>query len=210
MARVLIACEFSAVVRDAFRARGHDAWSCDLLPCEGDPAFHIQGDVLEALSQGWDMMIAHPPCTYLTNAGCRWLFEKPGRWALLDQAAAFFRELRAAPIERIALENPWPHKWAAERIGWPDCKIQPYEHGERQKKGICWWLKNLPPIIPTAYVGPPPPPGSDEAKAWEAVWREPPGPLQAHNRSRTLPGVAKALAAQWGSLSHSPATLNGA
>lgn len=201
MGRVLVACEFSGRVRDAFRALGHDAWSCDLLPCEGDPRWHIQGDALEAAyGQPWDMMIAHPPCTFLTNAGARWLFEKPGRWQQLDEAAAFFNAFDLAPIDRIAKENPWPHKWAAERIGWPNAKMQPYEHGERQKKGICWWLKNLPPLLPSVMVGPPPDPGTEEAKAWEAVWREPPGPNQAKNRSRTLPGVAAAIATQWGSL----------
>ena len=153
--------------------------------------------MLTVQGQGWDLGIFHPPCTYLTNAGARWLFEKPGRWQLLDEAIAFFNACGEG-IPKVAKENPWPHKWALERIGWPTCKMQPYEHGERQKKGICWWLKNLPPLLPSAMVGPPPDPGTAEAKALEAVWREPPGPMQKINRSRTLPGVAKALAWQWG------------
>lgn len=195
--RVLVACECSGRVRDAFRARGHDAWSCDLEPCEADPAWHIQGDALAVLSEPWDILIAHPPCTYLTNAEARWLFEKPGRWAQLDEAAEFFlRFLNAEHIPKRAVENPWPHKWAVERIGKPTFKTQPYEHGERQKKGLCWWLRGLPPLIPSAYVGPPP--VGEAAKQWESVWREPPGPNQARNRSRTLPGVAKAIAEQWG------------
>lgn len=194
--RVLVACEFSGIVRDAFAARGHDAWSCDLLPTER-PGHHIQGDVLEVLDQGWDLMIAHPPCTFLANSGCRWLFEKEGRWEQLAAAAAFFRALWTADIERIAIENPMPHKWAVERIGSKYSQItQPYYFGERQKKATCFWLKNLPPLMSTAMMSLPRP-GTTEAKQWESIWREPPGPDQAKNRSRTFPGIARAMAEQW-------------
>ena len=198
--RVLVACEFSGVVRDAFIAAGHDAVSCDLLPSEA-PGPHVVGDVLPLLAAGWDMLIAHPPCTYLANSGARWLFEKEGRWAQLDAGVAFFLALLNAPVPRVAVENPMPHKWATERIGRRyDCKVHPWEHGHRQKKQTCFWLRGLPPLLPSVMVGPPPESGTEEAKAWEAVWREAPGPRQAHNRSRTFPGIATAIASQWGSL----------
>ena len=194
--RVLVACEFSGIVRDAFAARGHDAWSCDLLPSER-PGNHIQGDVLEVLDQGWDLMIAHPPCTYLANSGCRWLFEKEGRWQQLADGVSFFLALLNAPIPRIAVENPTPHKWATERIGSKHHqRVQPWQFGEPQKKGICLWLKNLPPLIATNIQYPPTDP--EQAKEWERVWREPPGKDQAKNRSRFFPGIAKAMAEQWG------------
>ena len=191
----MIACEFSGIVRDAFRARGHDAWSCDLLPTEA-PGPHIEGDVLAVLDDGWDMMIAHPPCTYLANSGARWLFEKPGRWAQLAEACAFFLKLLNAPIPRIAVENPRPHKWATERIGRPYFVTQPWEHGHPQRKATCFWLRGLPVLLPSRVCGPPP----DGDKAWESIWREPPGPNQARNRSRTYPGLAEAMANQWGTL----------
>lgn len=194
--RVLVACEFSGTVRDAFAARGHDAWSCDLLPTER-PGNHIQGDVLEVINEGWDLMIAHPPCTYLANSGCRWLFEKEGRWQQLADGVSFFLALFNAPIPRIAIENPTPHKWAAERIGSKyHQRVQPWEFGEPQKKGICLWLKNLPPLIATDIQYPPTNP--ELAKEWEKVWREPPGKDQAKNRSKFFPSVAKAMAEQWG------------
>ncbi len=195
--KVLIACEFSGIVRDAFAAKGHDAWSCDLLPTER-PGNHIQGDVLEILGDGWDLMVAHPPCTYLANSGARWLFEKEGRWNQLNDAAHFFKALMKAPIPKIAIENPLPHKWATERIGEKyNQRVQPWQFGDRQKKGICLWLKNLPPLLST-LIEYPPTPGSDDARQWESVWREPPGKDQAKNRSRTFQGIASAMADQWG------------
>jgi hypothetical protein len=146
--RILIACEFSGIVREAFKQKGWDAWSCDLLPTEIQGQ-HIQDDVLKHLEDGWDMMIAHPPCTYIANSGVRWLFEKKGRWKQLDEATDFFNRLLNAPIEKIAIENPQPHKWGTERIGKYSQKIQPYQFGEKQKKGICLWLKNMPLLQPT-------------------------------------------------------------
>jgi len=193
-----VACEFSGIVRDAFIAKGHDAVSCDLLPTERLGP-HIQGDVVAYLGEGWDLLIAHPPCTFLANSGARWLFEKEGRWAQLDEGVAFFLACLNAPVPMVAVENPMPHKWATERIGRKyDFKLHPWEHGHAQKKTTCFWTRNLPPILPTAMVGPPPKSGTEAAKAWEAVWRESPGPDQAKNRSRTFQGIADALAAQWG------------
>lgn len=196
--RVLVACEFSGVVRDAFIAAGHDAVSCDLLPTEA-PGPHVEGDVTPMLRKPWDLVIAHPPCTYLANSGARWLFEHEGRWAKLDAGCAFFLACLNANAPRVAVENPWPHKWAIERIGRkPDCRVQPWEHGHRQKKQTCFWLRGLPPLLPSVMVGPPPRTGTAEAKEWEAIWREPPGPNQAKNRSKTFPGIAEAMATQWG------------
>lgn len=203
--RVLVACECSGVVRDAFAARGHDAWSCDLVPARRHGHVqHIMGDVLNVLNGGWDLMIAHPPCTYLANSGCRWLFEKPGRWEQLDAAAAFFLALLNAPIPRVAVENPKPHKWAAERIGRKyDQIIHPWQFGHRQKKSTCLWLRGLPPITPTNIVGPPPK-DKQEAKAWERIWRMPRGPMQARRRSVTFKGIADAMADQWGNCENPP------
>lgn len=194
--RALIACEYSGTVRDAFSRRGWEAWSCDLLPSDR-PGNHYHGDVRDILSEKWDIMVAHPPCTYLCNSGARWLFEKPGRWQQLDDGCAFFKLLLNAEIPHIAVENPWPHKWATERIGRkPDCKVQPHEFGDKQKKTTCLWLKNLPPLMPTTYFQLPPP-NSESAKAWEMVWRMPPGENQAHKRSKTFEGMAEAMAEQW-------------
>jgi hypothetical protein len=195
MMKVLVACEFSGIVRDAFIAKGHDAISCDLLPTE-KPGPHYQGDVFDIINDGWDLMIAHPPCTFLANSGARWLFEKPGRWEQLDNAANFFMRLKNAPIPHKAIENPLPHKWATNRIGKYSQKIHPWEHGHKQKKTTCLWLIGLPNLLPTVIVGPPP----KKDKSWEAIWREPPGANQSRNRSRTFLGIAQAMAEQWGSL----------
>ena len=131
--RVLVACEFSGIVRDVFAARGHDAWSCDLLPTER-PGNHIQGDVLEILNDGWNLMIAHPPCPRLTNAAVCWL-HKRNLWKELDEAAIFFKKFLNAPISKIAVENPIPHKYAVERIGRKyDQLVQPYMFGHPERK----------------------------------------------------------------------------
>ena len=115
--RVLVACEYSGKVREAFRKLGHDAWSCDLLPADDNSPYHYQGDVFDIIDQGWDLMIAHPPCTYLTNAGVSWLYRKEGRWDQMKDGAEFFRRLLDAPIPKIAVENPIMHKYAVEIIG---------------------------------------------------------------------------------------------
>lgn len=156
---VLVACEFSAVVRDAFRKRGHSAWSCDLLPCEGNPLYHIQGDVRVALLEGrptdgapWDMMIAHPPCTYLCSSGLHWNKRVPERQQKTEEALAFVSLLLNADIPKIALENPTG--CISSRIRKPDQRIQPWQFGHNASKGTCLWLKNLPLLIPTAVVPP--------------------------------------------------------
>jgi hypothetical protein len=181
---ILIACEFSGIVRDAFRARGHHAWSCDLLPTEIPSPFHIQGDVRDHLDDGWDMMIAFPPCTYLTRAGYRWHNNTPRQRDALN----FVRELMDAPIRRIAIENP---RGAISRIRPPDMVLQPWQYGHQETKATGLWLQNLPPLMVAAHVG-----GPYEAR----VHRAAPGPERWRERSRTLPGVAEAMAEQWGNL----------
>jgi hypothetical protein len=182
--RVLVACEFSGIVRDAFAARGHDAWSCDLLPSEREGQ-HIQGDILEQLYADWDLLIAHPPCTYLAVSGARWF---PARQQEQADALDFVRLLLSAPIERIALENPIGV--ISTRIRKPDQIIQPWQFGHGETKATCLWLKNLPLLMPTNIV---------EGREGR-VWKEPPGPDRWKNRSRTYQGIADAMAEQWGSL----------
>lgn len=180
--RVLIACEYSGIVRDAFAARGHYAVSCDLLPTE-QPGNHHPGDVREILHSGWDLMIAHPPCTHLAVSGARWWKEKQEEQA---QALDFVRLLLDAPIPKIALENPISIISTAIRK--PDQIIQPWQFGHGETKATCLWLKNLPPLMATAIVE------GREAR----VHRMPPGPNRWKERSRTFPGIAAAMAAQWG------------
>lgn len=181
--KVLIACEFSGVVRDAFRACGHDAWSCDLLQSE-TPGQHIKGSVDHLLSPGWDLMIAHPPCTHLAVSGARWFKDK-----LVEQEKAlqFVRTLMNAPIKRIALENPI--SIISSRIRKPDQIIQPWMFGHGEVKATCLWLKNLPLLKPTDIVDGRVP----------RVHHATPSPDRWKERSRTLPGIAKAMAEQWGS-----------
>ncbi len=181
--RVLVACEYSATVRDAFRARAFDAWSCDLLPTEGDPQWHIQGDVLPLLGEGWDLMVAHPPCTHLAVSGARWFKDKQREQA---DALEFVRTLLAAPIPHIALENPV--SIISSHIRKPDQTYHPYHFGHGEVKRTCLWLKNLPRLKPTDVV---------EGRE-ERVFRMPPGPDRWKERSRTLLGVAEAFASQWG------------
>jgi hypothetical protein len=180
--RCLIACEFSGVVRRAFRAKGHDAWSCDVLPAE-DGGEHIQADVLSVLDSGWDLMVAHPPCTHLAVSGARWFGEKRVEQA---EALDFVRKLLDAPIQRIALENPI--SIISSHIRKPDQIIQPWQFGHGEVKATCLWLKGLPKLKPTQIV---------EGRM-ARVHREPPGPERWKNRSRTLEGVAAAMAEQWG------------
>lgn len=149
--RVLVACEYSGVVRDAFLARGHDAMSCDLLPTES-PGPHYRGDVRDVLADGWDLMVAHPPCTYLCSSGLHWNTRRPERAALTEDALTFVRLLLAAPIERIALENPVG--CISTRVRKPDQTIQPWQFGHDASKATCLWLKNLPMLRPTKIVEP--------------------------------------------------------
>lgn len=180
--RVLVACEFSGTVRDAFAARGHDAWSCDLLPSEKNGQ-HIQGDVLDVLDDGWDLMVAHPPCTHLAVSGARWFKDK-----VLEQAEAldFVRALMDAPIPRIAIENPV--SVISSKIRKPDQTIQPWQFGHGETKAVCLWLNGLMPLRPTNIVE------GREAR----VHRMPPGPNRWKERSRFFPGIADAMAEQWG------------
>ena|SRR3990167_5985738 len=181
--RVLIACEFSGIVRDAFRLRGHDAWSCDLLPTERESPYHIQGDVLSILGHGWDLMVAHPPCTHLAVSGARWFYRKQ-----VEQEAAleFVKQLLNAPIAKIALENPV--SIIATQIRSSSQTIQPWQFGHGETKAICLWLKNLPKLIPTNIVT------GREAR----IHRMPPSPDRWKERSRFYEGIANAMAEQWG------------
>ena len=148
--KILVACEFSGVVRRAFRARGHDAFSCDLLPALDASPFHIQDDVLRVLAQGWDMMIAHPPCTYLCSSGLHWNNKVAGRKALTEDALNFVRALLSAPIGKIALENPVG--CISTQIRTFNQIIQPYQFGHDASKTTCLWLKNLPALMPTKFI----------------------------------------------------------
>lgn len=227
--KILVACESSAAVRDAFRRLGHDAWSCDLLACEGDPAYHHQGDVREILSKNWDLLVAHPPCTYLCSSGLHWNKRVPGRAELTEQALEFVRLFLEAPVPRIAIENPVG--CISTRIRPYDQKIQPWMFGEDASKGTCLWLKGLPLLKPTCIVPPKGwfhfssieevPPGWSSKKVdgfifamcpflgapRKPVWSNQtpsgqnklgPSPDRWRLRSKTYPGVAEAMAAQWG------------
>jgi hypothetical protein len=196
--RVLVACEFSGVVRDAFTARGHDAMSCDLLPTES-PGPHYEGDVRDILGDGWDLMVAHPPCTYLCRAGTRWLYEKPGRWEQMADGAVFFLELLNAPIARLAVENPIMHSHARQIVGRrADQVIQPWQFGHLESKATGLWLRGLPPLIAT----------EDGRAAMESLPRREsrkvhyaaPSADRWKLRSATYPGIAAAMAEQWGSV----------
>ena len=190
--KILVACEFSQIVTRALRQAGHDAWSCDLVPTEGEPGRHIQGDALEvAYSQPWDALIAHPECTHLTLAGARWFYDPrfPGKARDRDLAIAFWQTLWSAPISLKAFENPQPLGYVTERIGRYTQKIQPWQFGDPETKGICLWLEGLPPLVPDTMVRP--------AMISERVWRMAPGPNRKRERSRFFPGVARAMASQW-------------
>ena len=211
--RVLVACEFSGVVRRAFRAMGHDAWSCDLLPAEDGDEHHIQGDAIEAAyGQPWDLMISHAECTFLTNAGVKHLYhggrKENGpdldRWQKMEAGAAFYNKLLAAPIEKIAAENPVMHGYAQKLVGGKATQyVQPWWFGEPFFKATGLRLKNLAKLVATNKLTPPRP-GTSEHKRWSKIHRMPPGPDRWKERSRTFEGIAKAMAEQWGSLPHPP------
>jgi site-specific DNA-cytosine methylase len=181
--RILVACEYSGTVRDAFIARGHDAVSCDILPTE-KPGPHIQGDVTEVLNQGWDMMVAFPPCTHLAVSGARYFKEKraDGRQ---QKALDFVRMLMDAPIDRIAIENPV--SVISSHIRKPDQTIQPWQFGHGETKRTCLWLKNLPKLTPTRIV---------EGRE-QRILNMSPRPNRAKERSKTFQGIANAMAKQW-------------
>lgn len=231
--RVLIACEFSGIVREAFRARGHDAWSCDLLPAEDGSVFHLMGDVLCVLEgtrvwgkplrtgraivvcggkgaqpvekmeypsrlEPWDLLIAHPPCTFLCNSGVRWLSPggvlNPSRHAHMQAGCDFFAHLYHAPIEHVCIENPVMHGYARDYLqsAWKvpafSQSIQPWQFGHGEVKRTCLWTRGLEPLKATDIV----------AERAARVHRAPPGPERWKERSRTLRGIAKAMAEQWG------------
>jgi len=193
--KILVACEYSGIVREAFKKYGHDAWSCDLLPTD-IPGQHIQGDVLKILNDGWDMMIAHPPCTHLSVSGARWFVKKAGKFRkdikLRENALDFVRKLMDAPIPKIAIENPI--SVIASYIRKSDQTIQPYQFGHKERKAVCLWLKNLPKLKPTTNL-------------YEETMALPPqqrdrifwmGSHKGHERSRFFTGIADAMAKQWG------------
>jgi site-specific DNA-cytosine methylase len=183
LGRVLVACEYSGAVRDAFARLGWDAWSCDILPTD-KPGQHFQGDVRDILREGWDIMVAHPPCTHLAVSGARWF---PAKRASGEQQAAldFVRLLLDAPIPHIALENPV--SIISSKIRKPDQVIQPWQHGHGETKATCLWLKNLPRLTPTNIV---------EGRE-QRIWKLPPSADRWKERSRTFPGIAEAMANQW-------------
>lgn len=194
--KVLIACEYSGTVRDAFRALGHDAMSCDLLPTDA-PGPHYQGDVRDILNDGWDLMIAHPPCTHLAVSGARWFHLKQAEQA---ESLEFVKLLLSAPIPRIALENPV--SIISSRIRKPDQVIHPYQFGHDASKATCLWLKGLPLLTPTEHV---PPRLVDGKPRWanqtdSGQNRLPPTADRWKIRSKTYDGIARAMAEQWGGL----------
>jgi len=196
--KILIACEESQEVCKAFRRRGHEAYSCDIEPCSGGhPEWHLQQDVTELLKEKWDMMIAHPPCTYLANSGVCWLFKDPQRWDLLKDGAEFFRKLLNADIPKIAIENPIQHKYAREMIGKRYTQIiQPWMFGHTESKATCLWLKGLPVLYATNDV-------KNEMvllpkNEQQRLHYLPPSKDRRKLRSKTYHGIAEAMAEQWG------------
>lgn len=182
--KVLVACEYSGTVRDAFRALGHDAWSCDLLPSESFSMFHFETKVENVILDGWDIMIAHPPCTHLAVSGARWFKDKVEEQ---KEALQFVTMLMNAPISKICIENPI--SIISSRIRRPDQIIQPWMFGHGETKATCLWLKNLPKLEPTNIVE------GREAR----IHKMPPSPNRWKERSRTYKGIAEAMAQQWGS-----------
>ncbi len=197
--RVLVACECSGAVRDAFRARGHIAVSCDLAPSETKTLWHVQCDALEVMMQGkWDLMIAFPPCTYLSVSGLHWNKRRPERAAQTEAGLSFVRALMDAPIERIAIENPIG--CISTRIRKPSQVIQPYHYGHDASKATCLWLKNLDLLRPTKFIEPRIVNGR---RRWanqtdSGQNRLGPSPTRAADRARTYQGIAEAMAMQWG------------
>lgn len=189
--RVLIGCECSGVIRRAFRAAGFSAWSCDLRPAMDGSPYHMQTDVLSVVDMGWDLAIFHPPCTRLSNAGVRWLAARD-LWADLERAAEFFNRLKAARIPRVAVENPKPHGYAVRLIGRPDDAVEPWQFGDPVKKRTYFWLRGLPPLMPTSDLA--------ACHATTFVDALPATKDRALKRAISFPGMAAAMADQWGSI----------
>ncbi len=215
--KILVACEYSGIVSAAFRKLGHEVWSCDILDTEGDRDFHFKGDVREMLGQKWDMIIAHPPCTYLCNSGVCWLYKTVSsgtgwpnpvkftkernevRWEQMRQGAEFFNLFQNHPCEKIAIENPIMHKYAREIVGrHQDQVIQPWMFGHPESKATCLWLKGLPLLVGTNNVK------EEMTKLPKNVAQRlhnlPPSADRAKLRSKTFQGIADAMAEQWGKL----------
>lgn len=195
--RVLVACEFSGRVRDAFIRRGHDAISCDILDTEV-PGPHYKGDVRNVLNEDWDLIIAHPPCTYLALSGVQWLKKESGRWDQMLEAVDFFNLFLASKCPRVCVENPIMHRYAKQRLLVPSYtqKTQPFFHGHPERKATCFWLRGLPLLkassnVSHLMIGRVP-------RLTDKVHYAGPGPERQKNRSRTLPGIADAMASQWG------------
>jgi hypothetical protein len=184
--RVLVACEESQAVTKELRRLGHEAYSCDIQPCSGGhPEWHLQVDALELLKLKWDMIIAHPPCTHLCSSGARWFTEGKKPWSLQEEAAEFFMKFANADCPRIAIENPIGVM--STKFRKPDQIIQPWQFGHGETKATCLWLKGLSKLVPTEIVG-----GREHR-----IHRMPPGPERAKLRSKTFPGIARAMALQW-------------
>ena len=192
--KILVGCEYSQVITRALRRRGYNAYSCDLLPTEGKPEWHIQDDVLNHLDDGWDLAIFHPECTFMCNSGVSWLHKDDSRWDKLKLATEFFYKLWNCNIPKICIENPIPHKYA--NLPKYTQIIQPYEYGHPERKATCLWLKNLPKLEPTRNV----------KKKMESLPKSQsqrihytsPGKNRGKIRSRTFTGIAHAMATQWG------------
>lgn len=183
--RVIVACEYSGRVREAFRKLGHDAWSCDILESEDDSEFHIQTCIEDVINDGWDLMIAHPPCTHLAVSGARH-FKAKQESGVQQEALDFVRLLLEADIPKIALENPI--SIVSSKIRKPDQIIQPWQFGHGETKATCLWLKGLPKLVPTNIV---------EGRE-QRIHKMPPSPTRWKERSRTYQGIADAMAQQWG------------
>lgn len=190
--KMLVACEHSGTVRDAFLELGFDVVSCDLLPCDSARGNHYQGDVLDLISnrREWDVIIAHPDCTFIANSGVKHLHTDLGRWFALHDACQFFNLLQNANARFICIENPIPHKYAVAQIGKYQQLVQPWQFGHGEVKATCFWLKNLPTLLATNIV----------SGRKDSCHKQSPGPNRGYWRSITYPGVADAMKCQWGSL----------
>lgn len=197
--RVLVACEFSQVVCKAFRDKGHEAYSCDILPTEGNPDWHIQDDILKHLDNNWDLMIAHPPCTYLARVGLRWLLNNPERQIKMLEACEFFNRLLNANIPRIVIENPQQHRFAREYIRKPDQSIEPYMFGHIEHKRTYLWLVGLPLLNPSSVLWNPELVRYLDKRGHKHYWTCMVSTKdKSRDRSRTFQGIAQAMATQWG------------
>lgn len=190
--RILVACEYSGTVREAFRKMGHDAWSCDLLPSDDNSPYHIQGDLFEVINDGWDMALFFPPCTYLCSSGLHWNKRRPERAKLTEEAVEFVKRLYNCNIPKIAIENPIG--CLSTRLRKPDQIIQPWQFGEDASKATCLWLRGLPALKETNVIK-----KKRYSNQTESGQNKlPPSPDRWKIRSKTYQGIADAMASQWG------------